>query len=32
MVYQLDRRPLDELSEALRKDSMAEYVKTHPAR
>jgi LCP family protein required for cell wall assembly len=32
MVYQLDRRPLDELSEALRKDTMAEYVKTHPAR
>jgi LCP family protein required for cell wall assembly len=32
MVYQLDRQPLDELSEALRKDTMAEYVKTHPAR
>jgi LCP family protein required for cell wall assembly len=32
MVYQLERQPLDELSEALRKDTMAEYVKTHPAR
>jgi LCP family protein required for cell wall assembly len=32
MVYKLERQPLDELSEALRKDTMAEYVKTHPAR
>jgi hypothetical protein len=31
-VYKLDPEPLNELSQALRKDTMPEYVKTHPQR
>jgi hypothetical protein len=29
-VYRLDPGPLGELSQALRKDTMAEYVENHP--
>jgi hypothetical protein len=31
-VYRVNDAQLVELSEALRKDTMAEYVKTYPAR
>ena len=32
VVYPVDRGQLEELSQALRKDTMAEYVKKYPPR